>query len=379
MSGAVRPRRENPAWVTGQALSADDLAERYRAGESLLSLSRESGVGRFALASQLRSAGVELRGVAESQRLRAGRPADKVPLYNAADECGINRKALARAVRAGRVRATRVDEPGRSARYHVDLDELRGDLAALPRCRWPGCDQPALLPDDTCGTCGGGRRQPRTPPGTVALRVAAAECSVNRRALRRVIQAGHVRATVHSRPGTGTRYELVLADLEQVPLCSQPGCEHPAVHPSGMCELCALRTSIATTLDDEGLVAITSAARDLGYTPQALVLGPKLPIVRREFGRIVRLAARADHVVATARTGKARQQLGRKLSKPLSVLHGTERGRPSIDSLRPGTSERIAELHAAGLSLRAIASELGVSKSHVDRAVQAYLAAVPKP
>jgi AraC-like DNA-binding protein len=63
----------------------DDLIERYRAGESVLALSRESGVSRWTLTTQLVDAGVEIRSLREAARLRAGRPAGAVPLIR---RCG---------------------------------------------------------------------------------------------------------------------------------------------------------------------------------------------------------------------------------------------------------------------------------------------------
>jgi hypothetical protein len=71
-----------------------------------------------------------------------------VALHIAAEQRGIDRHVLARAIRAGRVPASAVIRPGTGSRYHVEF----ADVAQLqvPRCR---CGRPALLPGSACGIC----------------------------------------------------------------------------------------------------------------------------------------------------------------------------------------------------------------------------------
>ncbi len=152
--------------------------------------------------------------------------------------------------------------------------------------------------------------------------------------------------------------------------------EGQVAHAVALSNARAFHGASTAALAGEGLVPLKQAAEMLGphvhYAPSSVA--HSLPAERREFKGLTRLGVRADDVLEAAPTGAARQQLGRALNKQLSALKGTQMGRTPIDSTRPGTNARILELRADGMSYRAIAAELGVSKSHVER----VLSAVPK-
>lgn len=322
--------------MTTKSAARDDLAERYRAGASLLSLSREAGLSRGTLEKLVRDAGENVRGLEEAARVRHGLAVREIPTYVAAAERRLNRKALAEAIAGGRVRRT--------------LPELDEDLAALPRCH--GCGGPALRSDGSCGSCGVGRRRPRTPTGTVALSVAAAQAGVSRRTLGRQIRAGLVSANVIGGKGTGQRYQLGLAEAAR---CE---CGRLATLAGGRCGICTSQSQARKVIEKLGCVPIRVAASEhIFLTPEALALRGD-GIKRVSIGGRVLLAMDARRVMTAAVNKHRARSL---LAIPLAVLNGTDRiGRPPV--LSDGEVEIVLVRRSEGVGWRTIQDELNAGR-----------------
>lgn len=231
----------------------------------------------------------------------------KLSLSKAARESGVSQQALRDAVERGDVRAQRIV---RGSRVDFDLDptQLDDDLAKLP-CRLPGCDRPGLGPSACCS------------PAHAA----------------KVLETG--------KPRPAEVVERITATKR------------------------TLEAGIRAAMEGEGLATLRTAAELLYWCPDTLRESGKVSLERRTFGRMVRLGVNARSILHAAPDGRTRQRLSGPLAKPLSALKGTVYAPHAVEVTRPGLTAAIIERHDAGKSVRTIGTELGVSKSHVQRVI----------
>lgn len=117
--------------------NADEAVELYRSGTSLLELSKRTGVGRGPLARILREHGVEIRGSADSERLKWDRKRTD-PNYRAIVErqCGAAWTAARGRRRSMRERVTSAKSMEQRIRGRGGMWEI--ELFDLIRSRLPG-------------------------------------------------------------------------------------------------------------------------------------------------------------------------------------------------------------------------------------------------
>lgn len=110
-------------------------------------------------------------------------------------------------------------------------------------------------------------------------------------------------------------------------------------------------------MDAEGLITPDKAAELTSWSPAAVRRLGKVPLVRREFGGVVRLGVNAREVLKTATDSNARG----KLAKLLAALNGTEHvGRPP--ALSTAEVAVVVDRRAAGRGWRTIADELNAAR-----------------
>lgn len=89
-----------------------------------------------------------------ADEIASRRPApESLSLTRAAKRFGLNRHTLRAAVDTGKIRAERIERAGLGpdgVGFLFDPHELQEDLAALPACRYPGCDRFALGASGAC-------------------------------------------------------------------------------------------------------------------------------------------------------------------------------------------------------------------------------------
>lgn len=299
---------------------------------------------------------------------------------------------------------------GQAERHAAVRHELLTDLppCGCPACRDPQCD----VPPGYCHHCRSEQASLAEQTHREARTVLGYPLMYCSRRCRGAASKGDLRATAQGlladAGGCGSP-GCIDSDCTVSPgHCHRPGCQrparvatftdarirtvrgHPLCHCSKRCERLENEAALAKLRADnrrreqdfraalraEGLepvpTAAAAAATELHYAAATIRHGQKLAIETRTFGGVTRSGINVRMILDAAPDGRARQRLAGPLAAALSGSRGTVYAPHSIEAQQPGTDARIIALHEhEDRSVRSIAAELGVSKSHVQRVIAA--------
>jgi transcriptional regulator with XRE-family HTH domain len=129
----------------GRTLKQADLARRLDVTQAFVS-QMERGVVELP-SERVRQGLIRELGV-DPYKERAGAREGKVTIAEASRIHGIDQHALIGLVHSGKIN-------GRSQRgglgYEIDAEQLKQELAALPPCRYEGCERPGTTASGCCG------------------------------------------------------------------------------------------------------------------------------------------------------------------------------------------------------------------------------------
>jgi hypothetical protein len=241
-------------------------------------------------------------------------------------------RPLTRRLETSDLPGERIDRDGFPDAWLVDEGQILDALRERFTCKGEGCTRFALGDTGYCGDC--------SPAGNAPAR-ALARWPESPGKVRKVCTCGSVREVYPSLQRSG--------DL----------CVH--------CSMAEEDRETTTALLEAGLAPMKLSASLLYLSPTGV--RSVVTLERRKLGRRrrVRLGVNAREVLRLSLDKNAR----RKLSQPLSALNGTDFGRPPVPADK---NDQILRLGAEGHSLREIAAEVGVSKSHVANVLAANAA-----